>query len=672
MTSFNPTAYPSMFQIARRGNVRAIACLINTYLAPYGIYVRAQNVHAGCLPLKVEFESLPNRPETIAQMRDALIRLICHHLWRLNSDAIEGVRIEGLWLGNGHANVLWKQSVRLRTPATRRRNEQMLALKAQAANLLKAQAAKLRTVPRPNFKVNRLFLLTGFSIASFVIGFSLIASQQNERSVVPKDKKTPKTSALNPSQSVTSQKKYKNKQVKTALEEVTVVQHTDVTNPDDPTVTMMFGGDVTLGYAFEDLIGDDYDWAFDRMPEYREADLAMVNLEGTLTTADTEYPKTFNFKADPEDVAVLTHGGVDIVNLGNNHAMDYLDAGLQETITTLEQAGIHSVGAGMDATEARRPEIIEVKGQRIAYFGYYAGDAHSAEDDLAGTNYALESRIAEDIKAIRDRVDWVIVNFHWGQELSNYPEYWQSDLAYFTIDQGADLIVGHHPHVLQGSEIYKGRPIAYSLGNFIFGGNARSDYDTAVLKVSVRNKQMKVEFLPVEVSKYQPKIARGDRGDRILAEIAMFSNIFEQPMTNPMILDIEESDAIAESENSVFASDTINGEEAIGNAESSTESTEKTALTGEAISFPLNTNDDTDTFEKSSFTSEKDALEIVTGPEDNNPDSSSPSFIIADTKSKKTGIVTATAIAGTAAIAGAAAIGTRRKSIQLPNLPNSR
>ena len=96
MTSFNPTAYPSMFQIARRGNVRAIACLINSYLAPYGIYVRAQPVHGGCLPLKVEFESLPDQPETIGQMRDRLIWFICHHLWRLNSDVIEGVRIVGL------------------------------------------------------------------------------------------------------------------------------------------------------------------------------------------------------------------------------------------------------------------------------------------------------------------------------------------------------------------------------------------------------------------------------------------------------------------------------------------------------------------------------------------------------------------------------------------------
>jgi hypothetical protein len=233
--------------------------------------------------------------------------------------------------------------------------------------------------------------------------------------------------------------------------------------------------------------------------------------------------------------------------------MDYQGPGLQETLKTLEKAGIHAIGAGMEITEARRPKIIDVKGQRIAYFGYYTADDYAAAEGVAGTNYGMKERIAEDIQAIRDEVDWIVVNFHWGVELANYPEIWQSELAYFTIDQGADVIVGHHPQVLQGAEIYKGRPIAYSLGNFIFGGNARSDYDTAVLKVSLREQQMKVEFLPVEVRKYQPKVVRGERGDRILEHIDMISGVFEEPMTSPMILDARKSKVVT-SGNTVFES----------------------------------------------------------------------------------------------------------------------
>jgi len=668
MTSFNPIAYPSMFQLARGGNFRAIACLINSYLAPYGIYVRAQPVHAGCLPLKVEFESLPDQPEMIGVMRDRIIQFICHHLWRLNSEVIEGVRIVGLWSGNGQPNVLWHQSVRIVTPANRRRQKHLIALQAQARKLL-------------NFKINRLFLFTGFSIVSFLIGFSLVASQLQQKSASNPDRQNPKSPvSVDRADEIKNQRR--NNQVKAALEEVKVVQHTDVKNPSDPTVTMMFAGDVTLGYAFEDLIGQDYQWAFDAMPEYRDVDVAMVNLEGTLTTAETEYEKTFNFQAHPEQVEVLTHGGVDIVNLANNHAMDYMEAGLQETLTTLEQAGIHSVGAGMNLTEARRPEILEVKGQRIAYFGYYTGEDHQATDTTAGTNPALEARIAEDIQAIRDQVDWIIVNFHWGVELSNYPETWQSKLAHFAIDQGADVVVGHHPHVLQGSEIYRGRPIAYSLGNFIFGGNARSDYDTAVLKVSVREKQMKVEFLPVEVRKYQPKIVQGERGDRIMAEIAMFSNIFDQAMTSPMILDAKSSEVIADPENSVFASNPSGSPEnipgAAGNNPINNSTIGKTP-DGETITFPLNTTDETGTFEQSAFTSAEDGLEIAipSEPEPGTTQATSDPALTSPEPESSNYLTFATGTAVAIAVAAGAAIATNkkkggRKPIQLPLLPNLR
>ncbi|NET39342.1 MAG: CapA family protein, partial [Cyanothece sp. SIO1E1] len=153
------------------------------------------------------------------------------------------------------------------------------------------------------------------------------------------------------------------------------------------------------------------------------------------------------------------------------------------------------------------------------------------------SNPLREDWIAEDIEAIRNQVDWIVVNYHWGMELAAYPADWQIELAHFTIDQGADLVVGHHPHVLQGAEIYKGRPIAYSLGNFIFGGNSRSDYDTATLKVALNEDQMKVEFLPVEVRAYQPKVVKGDRADQILQQIEQVSDIFEQPLQSPAILD---------------------------------------------------------------------------------------------------------------------------------------
>jgi poly-gamma-glutamate synthesis protein (capsule biosynthesis protein) len=302
----------------------------------------------------------------------------------------------------------------------------------------------------------------------------------------------------------------------------------------------MFGGNVNLSDALGASAGNDYHWAFANMDEYRQADVAMVNLENPLTRSTLDSgKKQLNFKADPESVKVLTAGGVDIVNLANSHAMDYAEPGLVETINTLDNTGIQHLGAGRDIKEARRPDIIEVKGQRIAYLGYYDADLHAADQGKAGTNARRNNRVAEDIRALRGQVDWIIVNYHWGVELADYPGDWQIDLARFTIDQGADLVVGHHPQVLQGAEIYKGRPIVYSLGNFIFGGNARRDYDTAVLKVSLKDRNMKVEFLPVEVKKFQPKVVEGAAADRILKHVEQISSIFDRPMRSSVVLDAQ-------------------------------------------------------------------------------------------------------------------------------------
>jgi poly-gamma-glutamate synthesis protein (capsule biosynthesis protein) len=385
-------------------------------------------------------------------------------------------------------------------------------------------------------------------VAAFVLGCLL---SYNETPTTPT---IASANGQRPESTLTTAASKRSNTIRAALETVPVVKHQNLLNPSDPAVTLMFGGDVTLSDAFEDLVGEDYNWAFADMKEYRQADVAMVNLENPLTDATTPLPdKQFNFKADPESVEVLSNGGVDIVTLANNHAMDYEASGLMETLETLDQAGIHHIGAGRDIKEARRPEILEVKGQRIAYLGYYDADLHAADMTTAGTNSTRKDRIAEDIRAIRKQVDWIVVNYHWGEELAEYPADLQIQLAHHTIDVGADLVVGHHPHVLQGAEIYKGRPIAYSLGNFIFGGNSRSDYDTAVLKVALRDKQMKVEFLPVEVTQYQPRIVSGDRGEQILNQLRERSSLFDQPMPSTVILDAQTSKVVAPGESEVFS-----------------------------------------------------------------------------------------------------------------------
>ncbi len=514
------TYRPSVRQLAQAGNLRAIGHWLNAYLAPHGARARVamKRRRPGCLQVLVELHPALRRAAVEPENRDSLLRFICHRVYQLHSPHIEGVRVTVRTLGS--KTNLWQQAVRLTAAPARRRPRVMTRPKRRVLS----RSSRLKTAS---------LVLSGSAAAAFVIGCWLGYSDapSEQTSAVA----SPKAEAIGNSN--------RSDMVQAALEQVPVIKHQQVVNPQDPTVTLMFGGDVTLSDSYTDVAGNNPKWPFAKIDEYRQADLAMVNLEGPLTQATTPLAdKQFKFKSEPEPTAkALKEGGIDIVTLANNHIMDYQEPGLTETLQALNQAGIQHVGAGHNVTEARRPDIIEVKGQRIAYLGYYGFDFQTAGDSTPGANYADEARISADIKAIRDQVDWVVVNYHWGQELADRPADWQVDLAHFTIDQGADLVVGHHPHVLQGAEIYKGRPIAYSLGNFIFGGKNRSDYDTAVLKVALKDKQMKVEFLPVEVRQFQPQVVSGEQGAKILQRIQQGSAFFQQPMQNSVILDARNS-----------------------------------------------------------------------------------------------------------------------------------
>ncbi|MBF2025420.1 MAG: CapA family protein [Oscillatoriales cyanobacterium C42_A2020_001] len=511
--------YTSVFESARRGNMRAIAAWLNQALLPHGIRARLGSKHPGTLKLLVEFDFPFDRNNPPSVWREQLIRLICHRLWKLNSPIIHGVSITARFVDQPK-RPLWRQSVRIVTPASKLKRQQTSQLRSRIQ----------QTSRRKNrLRATRTLLVGGPAVAAVVVGgilgYSRAPVEQTDATASSQPEGTPKNLPTRPDT------------VRTALETVPVVKHNEVANPQDPTVTLMFSGDVTLAETFKEVMGSNYAQTFAQMPEYQQADVAMVNLENPLTRSTLQMPgKQFNFKAEPESVEVLKSGGVDIVTLANNHSMDYDAEGLKETLSTLEAAGIESMGAGHDLTHARRPQIVDVKGQRIAYLAYW-GEEYGAEANKPGVNNIREERIAEDIRAIRDQVDWVVVNYHWGQELADFPADWQVKLAHFTVDQGADLIVGHHPHVLQGAEIYKGRAIAYSLGNFIFGGNSRTDYDTAVLRVALKDKQMKVEFLPVEVTGYKPKVAQGDRAKEILNHLTQISTEFKQPMPTTTVLD---------------------------------------------------------------------------------------------------------------------------------------
>ncbi|MDE5091555.1 MAG: CapA family protein, partial [Trichodesmium sp. St18_bin3_1_1] len=426
----------SLFELASSGDFNAISQWINKKHNPQGISARIAKENTGYLQVLVEFQTQPPV--------DRLIKFICYQLSQLNYPTLERVKIVGRL--SGSPNVLWKHSVRINSHAKKNFNKQSNFVN-KSDNL--------------QFQTFRYLILISSAVAAFIIG--ILVSYY----------------------SVLVRNSTSGQWVETAIEKVRVVEHRKVQNSQDPMVTLMFGGDVNLSNQVSNLVKRDYKLPFAKMNEYRAADLSIVNLESPLTrstlNSTTQQQKS---TVNPSYVKVLTSGGVDLVNLANDHTLGYEQKSLLETIETLENAGIHSLGAGKTEEEARRPKIFEVKGQKIAYLNYYDTDIQPTTESVY-VNSRNKDRLSSDIQILKKQVDWIIVNYHWGVQLSEYPGDWQMNIARMTIDQGADLVVGHHPKVLQGAEIYRGRPIIYSLGNFIFGdtSNKESDYDTAVLKV---------------------------------------------------------------------------------------------------------------------------------------------------------------------------------------------
>jgi len=306
-----------------------------------------------------------------------------------------------------------------------------------------------------------------------------------------------------------------------------------VTNPDSGKVVLFFTGDVTLSNHFENHVGDSMEYAFSKLKWFAEADLSMVNLENPLTSRGEPQEKKFTFRAKPEYSKMLKESGIDIVTLANNHIYDFGPVGLDDTVEKLLSENIYFVGAGRTIYEARHPVIFYIKGLRIAYFGYYGthkhSDSHPALEDSSGTALRQLPIIKEDIEKYRTQVDYIIVNFHWGIEKAEYPGLDQIQFAHSVIDYGADLIVGHHPHVLQGIEKYKTKIIAYSLGNFIFGGNSRKTYDTAVLKIELeKNRDIKASVIPINVNYWQPEVLDDAKGQSVVKHVKKISEKFGQ------------------------------------------------------------------------------------------------------------------------------------------------
>jgi poly-gamma-glutamate synthesis protein (capsule biosynthesis protein) len=221
-----------------------------------------------------------------------------------------------------------------------------------------------------------------------------------------------------------------------------------------------------------------------------------------------------------------------VLTLANNHMMDYGAQGLSETVTNLDRVKILHAGAGATLDEARRQALVTVKGKRVAFLAYsltypaefYAGSGHP------GTAQGIAARVHDDIVRTRGGSDYVVVSFHWGAELVGMPKPYQQRAAHAAIDAGADLVLGHHPHVLQGIERYQGKTIIYSLGNFAFGSMSPSADRSMIARITLHGTEQTVEIVPLNVLnrevRFRPVVLTGKRGDEVIARLNQLSQSF--------------------------------------------------------------------------------------------------------------------------------------------------
>ncbi len=283
-------------------------------------------------------------------------------------------------------------------------------------------------------------------------------------------------------------------------------------------------GDCTIGYddnfgyshSFNEVIEKNgYDYIFSNVKHiFENDDITIANLEGTFTDSEIKKEKAFNFKGPKDYVNILTSGSIDVVNIANNHIYDYNEIGYTDTINALEEAKVNYFGFD-------KYYIYEKENIKIGFAGIYC-----IED------YSCTKKIDDSIKSLKENnVNLIILSFHWGIEKSYVQSEIQKYLGHYAIDKGVELVLGHHPHVLEGIELYKDKYIVYSLGNFAFGGNKNpSDKDTMIFNINFKfkNKVLSdtiVNIYPTSISSvsnindYRPTLLYDNEKSRVIDKI---------------------------------------------------------------------------------------------------------------------------------------------------------
>lgn len=463
-----------------------------------------------------------------------------------------------------------------------------MSLQSNKRNQTKSSSARRKDIYKKSkyYQEKRQKLLIATGIGIFVLVFILILAGIRGCSnyIGSRQAAAKKTVSMNASKD--------NSQKASSDSQNTDSSNATVSSPVSLTLSVV--GDCTLGTdetfdydtslnAYYENYGADY-FLQNVKDIFSTDDLTIANFEGTLTDSDEREDKTFAFKAPASYASILTGGSVEAVNTANNHSHDYGDQSFDDTLAALDDAGI--VHFGYDETA-----VMDVKGIKVGLVGIYELYDHLEREQQLKDNIA---------KVKADGAQLIVVIFHWGNETETVPDSNQTTLGRIAIDEGADLVCGHHPHVLQGIETYKGRNIVYSLGNFCFGGNSSpSDMDTMIYQQTFTidadgvKKDNVTNIIPCSISSaaydgynnYQPTPAEGDEATRILGKIN------------------ERSSWISTAEGSTFTAKYNN------NNDSQSSSADTAASDSDIVDINSSASDDTDaeTYDESYDTDNSDA-----------------------------------------------------------------
>jgi len=288
---------------------------------------------------------------------------------------------------------------------------------------------------------------------------------------------------------------------------------------ENETITIILVGDIMLDRGVEYMIKTegkgDFRFPFLKIAdELQKADILFGNLEGPISDKGTKVGSIYSFRNDPKSIEGLTFAGFDVISLANNHVFDYGREALEDTLLRLKTAGIDYLGAGFNEKEAYSPIIKELNDTKIAFLAYtnLGPETWKAGEENSGIAWISENNletIKRDIEKVKKESDILIVSLHSGEEYQKTPTQFQIEFSRAFIDAGADLVIGHHPHIIQPNEKYKDGWIFYSLGNFVFDQNfSEETMRGQILKVLIENGKIK-EVVPINIKIndfFQPEI----------------------------------------------------------------------------------------------------------------------------------------------------------------------